>query len=171
MNTKHYLSTILIFSVIVLSVFLGNAQNCSETIRMIPKGFGYVYYQDNVMLNFTQVMQAASSHKEAFKLLEKSKNMRNISYVFATAGSGCLGFSLGYLIGIAISNNKVNQPLFFSALGAGVAFIGVSIGLEFGAVNKTKEAIDIFNNAIKQKINANLDLGFSPGGVMLRLNF
>jgi len=55
-------------------------------------------------------------------------------------------------------------------LGAGAVFTGISIGFEVGANNKAKEAITVFNNAIRQSNNANLDLGFSPGGVMLRLN-
>jgi len=64
-----------------------------------------------------------------------------------------------------------NGILFCSMLGAGAVFIGIGIGFEVGANNKAKEAITVFNNAIRQSNNANLDLGFSPGGVMLRLSF
>ena len=116
-------------------------------------------------------MQLTASNPEAFRLLEKSNSMRNAGYVFAVAGGGCVGYSLGYALGLAMFGNTMNQPLFFSMLGAGAIFIGVGIGFEVGANNKAKEGITVFNNAIKQSKNTSIDLGFSPKGVMLRLEF
>jgi hypothetical protein len=37
--------------------------------------------------------------------------------------------------------------------------------------HKVRKGVTVFNNAIKQKNNTYLDLGFSPNGMMLRLNF
>jgi len=171
MNTKHHLTTILIFAAIFLSCFSSNAQNSSGLIRAEKRGLGYIYYKDNVMLNFRQVMQATSSNPEALKLMKESNNMRNVGYVFAFLGGGCVGYSLGYALGRTISNNEINYGIFGAVLGVGAALIGVGISFEVGANKKAKEGVDVFNNAIRQKNNANLDLGFSPGGVMLRLNF
>jgi hypothetical protein len=171
MNTKYYLATILIFVAFFLSGFSSNAQNGSDTIRVVKKGLGYIYYKDNQMLNFKQAMHLTASNPEAFRLLEKSNSMRNAGYIFAAAGGGCVGYSLGYALGIAMFGNTMNKGLFFSTLGAGAVLIGIGIGFEVGANNKAKAGIDLFNNAIKQSSNTNLDLGFSPGGVMLRLNF
>lgn len=171
MTLKSYLSAILLFTVIALSVFSANAQNSSDTIRIVKKGLGYVFYKDDVVVNYKQALQLTASNVEAFRLLEKSNSMRNAGYIFAAVGGGCVGYSLGYALGLAMFGNTMNKPLFFSVLGAGAVLIGVGIGFEVGANNKAKEAISIFNNAIKQSSNANLDLGFSPGGVILRLSF
>jgi len=172
MNTKHSLTAILIFIAIFLSGFSSNAQNGSDTIRIVRKGLSYVYYKGDDMLNFKQLMNITTSNLEAFKLIEKSKNMRYTGYIFAIAGGGCLGYSLGYALGTAMLGNTLNKSLFFSMLGTGVVLIGVwSIGFEVGANNKVREGIAVYNNGIRQKNNANLDLGFSSGGVMLRLSF
>jgi hypothetical protein len=171
MNTKHYLTTILILPTIFLFCFSSHAQNSSDTIRIEKKGLGYVYYKDDVMVNYKQALQLTASNVDAFRLLEKSNSLRNAGYVFATAGGGCVGYSLGYVLGTVMVGNTINQPLFFSMLGAGAVFIGIGIGFEVGANNKAKEGITVFNNAIKQSNNANLGLGFSPNGVNLRLNF
>jgi len=171
MNTKHYFTTILFFMVIFLFTYSVKSQNGSDTIRIVKKGLGYVYYKDNAMLNFKQVMTLTKSNTKAFRLMEKSNNMRVGSYIFGIAGGGCLGYSLGYVLGAAMFGNTINKPVFFSLLGVGAVFIGVGIGFEVGANNKAKEGVTIFNNSIKQSSNTNLDLGFSPAGVMLRLNF
>ena len=173
MHTKHYFTTILIFATILLFCFSTHAQNNSDidTIRIVKKGLGYVYYKDNEMLNFKQLLSITSSNLEAFRLIEKSNSVRNVGYVFAIAGGGCVGYSLGYALGNAMFGNTMNKGLFFSTLGAGVALIGIGIGFEVSANNKAKAGIDLFNNAIKQSSNTNLDLGFSSGGVMLRMNF
>jgi len=171
MHTKHYLTTILIILASCLSSFSVHAQNSSDTIRIIKTGLNYSYYKENTKLSFNQVMQLTKSNIKAYKLIEQSNNMRVGSYIFAIAGGGCLGYSLGYALGAAMFGNTINRPVFFSLLGVGAVFIGVGIGFEVGANNKAREGVAIFNNDIKQKHNANFDLGFSPGGVMLRLNF
>ena len=171
MNIKPYQTTILIFAAVFLFCFSSNAQNSSDTIRIVKKGLGYVFYKDDVVVNYKQALQLTASNVEAFRLLEKSNSMRNAGYIFAAVGGGCVGYSLGYALGLAMFGNTMNKPLFFTMLGTGAVLIGVGVGFEVGANNKAKKAIDIFNNAIKQSSNANLDLGFSPGGVILRLSF
>jgi len=171
MNIKFYLTTILIFAAVFLFCFSSNAQNSSDTIRIVKKGLGYVYYKDNVVVNYKQALQLTASNLEAFRLLEKSNSMRNAGYVFAVAGGGCVGYSLGYALGLAMFGNTMNKPLFFSMLGTGAVLIGIGIGIEVGANNKAKEGITVFNNAIKKSMNTSIDLGFSPGGVMLKIGF
>jgi len=171
MNIKSYLTTILIFVTIFLFCFSSRAQNSSDTIRIVKKGLGYVFYKDDVMVNYKQALQLTASNVEAFRLLEKSNSMRNAGYIFAAAGGGCVGYSLGYALGLAMFGNTINKPLFFSTLGAGAVLIGIGIGFEVGANNKAKKGITVFNNAVRQSKNTSIDLGFSPGGVMLRLGF
>jgi len=170
MDTKFYLSEVLVLLAFLFFGFSGNAQSSSDTIRMVKKGSGIAYYKDSEMLNLTQVIQLTSSHKEAVKLLEQSRNMRNITYIFAPVGGFCLGYSVGHLIGTAIFGTAINQPLFFAMLGAGVVFTGITIALEAGSNNKARMGIALFNQSVKQKNNISLDLGFSPGGMLLKLN-
>jgi len=171
MSTKYYFTTILIFATLFLSYLSGNAQNGSDTIRVVKKGLGYAYYKDNEMLNYTQLTHLTSSNSETATLLRASKNMQVGAYIFGCFGGGFMGYSLGYALGTAMSGNTLNKTLFFSMLGAGAVFIGIGIGFEVGANNKAKAGIDLFNNAIKQSNSANLDLGFSLNGVVLKLNF
>jgi len=65
----------------------------------------------------------------------------------------------------------INKNIFYPTLGAGAALIFIGICFEIGANNKAIEGIAVYNNAIKQKNSTSLDLGFSPGGVMLKLSF
>ena len=161
MNTKHSAS-VLIFASIFLSCFLSSAQNSSDTIKIVKKGLGYAYYKDNEMLNYTQLTHLTISNSEAVTLLRASKNMQVGAYIFGCLGGGCMGYSLGYALETAMRGNTLNKTLFFSMLGAGAVFVGIGIGFEVGANNKAKEGIVVFNNAIRQKNSANLDLGFSP---------
>jgi hypothetical protein len=39
------------------------------------------------------------------------------------------------------------------------------------SADNLRKGVDIFNNTIKQKNNTNIDLGFSPNGMILKLNF
>jgi len=171
MNTKHYLPTILLFTVIALSVFSSNAQNSSDLIRMAKKTFGYAYYKDNERLNFSQIIQLTTSNPTSLKLTEQAYYMRYAGYAFSGIGGFSLGFALGHALGRAVAGKSIDEKLFYPLLGAGAGLIVVGICLEFGAINKTKHAVAAYNNAIRQENNTNLDLGFSPGGVMLRLNF
>ena len=171
MNKKHYLSAIFIFAIFVLTTISAKSQNNSDTIRMEKKGLGYVYYKDEALLNFKQAMQLTHSTPEAYRLMEKSNNMRVASYIFGFAGGLSLGFSLGHALGSLMVGNPINETLFYPMLGGGAALIGIGFGLEVGANKKTKKAIAVYNNSIKQKNTQTLDLGISANGIMLKLNF
>jgi hypothetical protein len=147
------------------------SQNSSDTISLKNKLIGYVYYKNNVKLSFEQVMLEVGSNPKAYKLMKISNNMQNAGYIFAIAGISSLGFSLGYALICEIYRNKINKTLFFTTFGSGLGFIGVGISFEIGSSILAKKGITIFNNSIKQRNNTNLDLGISPNGIMLRLNF
>ena len=171
MTPKHTLPTILLFAVISLFCFASHAQYSSDTIRMEKKGLGYVYYKNNEMLNFSQLTHLTNSNSESATLLRASKNMQVGAYIFGCLGGGFVGYSLGYALGTAMRGNTLNRTLFFSMLGAGAGFVGIGIGFEVGANNKVKEAVRIYNNTVKQKSNTTLNLGVSPNGLIVNLNF
>jgi len=171
MTLKHILPTILLFAVISLSCFSSCAQDGSDTIRMEKRGLGYACYKNNEILNFTQLTHLTNSNSETTKLLRASKNMQVGAYIFGCLGGGFIGYSLGYALGTAVRGNPLNKTLFFSMLGAGAGFVGIGIGFEVGANNKVKEAVRIYNNTVKQKSNTTLNLGVSPNGLIVNLNF
>ena len=171
MNTKHYLTAIFIFAFIFLSSFNANSQSSSDTIKIVKSGLGNTYYHNGNILNFKQLTSTLHANKEAYGFLEKASSMRVGSYIFGCLGGGFLGFSLGHALGRAMVGAPINKTLFFSMLGAGVGFTGIGIAFDVGANKKIKEGVTVYNNALKQKNNANLDLGFSPNGVIMRLNF
>jgi phosphoribosylformylglycinamidine (FGAM) synthase-like amidotransferase family enzyme len=172
MNPKTYLPTFLIFAVIFLSTFSVNAQNSSDTIQMRNTGLGgKAYYKDNVKLNFSEVMQLTRSNPEAYKFMDKASTMRIGSYIFGIPGGFVFGFALGHGLGRTMLGNPINKTLFYSMLGAGAALIGVGIGFEIGAKSNVKKGVAVFNNVIRQKNSANLDLGFSSNGIFLKFNF
>jgi hypothetical protein len=171
MNHKHHLSAILLLAAIFLSCFSGYAQHVSDTIRMEKTWGGYVYYKDNTRLSFKQLLHLTNSNLEAVKLLEKSNDMRIASYIVGIPGSFAFGFSLGYALGALIVGNTFNKNIVYPILGAGIALTSIGIGLEIGANTKAKQGVAIYNNAIKQKNNAHLNLGISTDGILLRLNF
>jgi len=179
MNPKQFFTTILIIATVFFSGFSGKSQNNQDTISIVKGKFGYTYQQGNKIMNLKQLMYLTyPSNKEAFRLMRKSNNLRNASTVFGFAGGGCLGFALGYALARSLSYNSItmyynpiNRPLFFSFLGAGVGLIGIGIGFEIVAKSNLKEAIDVYNHDIKQKNSANLDLGLTSNGMMMKLNF
>ena len=171
MNTKHYLAAILFFWIIFLLGFSVKSQEISDTIIIEKKIIGYEYYKDGFLLTFNQVAQLTKSNTESAKLMEKSIDMRISGYVWEGVGGFILGSSLGYALGCAMVDKFFSKPLFFGLLGAGTVVMSTGIGLEICAIKKAKKSVDIYNNSIKQKNNANLDLGISTQGMMLRLNF
>ena len=171
MNTKNYLTAILIFAVLYLSCISSHAQSNSDTIRLEKRGLGYHCYKDNEVLNFTQLTSLTHSNSEVATLLKASKNMQVGAFIFGCLGGGFMGYSVGYALGTVMRGNTLNNTLFFSMLGAGAVFAGIGIGFEVGANNKVKKAVLIYNKSIKQNNPQTLDLGISANGMMLRLNF
>jgi hypothetical protein len=116
-------------------------------------------------------MALTASNPKAHKLLAESKSRRNSSYIAGIAGGALAGYALGSLVGSAISGNPINEPVFYSTLIAGTIFVGIAFGLNASANFKTECAVEIFNKSQKENNNPNLNLGFSPTCVNLKLIF
>ena len=171
MNTKPYLTAILFFAAIFLSGFSGSAQNSADTIRIEKNGLGYMYSKDNVTLYVKQIRALTASNPEARKLLEEYDYRRISSYGLAILGGGCIGWALGDVIGSSMYGNPIHKPVFFSLLGAGAVFMGGAIASDAIANHRLKAAVVLYNKSQRENNNTKLDLGFSPNGVNLRLNF
>ena len=132
---------------------------------------GVDYFQNNKMLNFSQLMDLSASNPAAHKLMKDAHTLYISSICFNAAGGFLLGYSAGYAIRCAVKKNQVNMKKFIPILGAGVGVIGIGIGFELWSNNKTNKGVLILNNAVKQKNSTNVNLGFSPNGMALKLNF
>ena len=171
MNIKHYLTAILIFATIFLSGISIKAQDSMATITIKGRGFGYAYYQNGKSLNMAQLAEITRDTKEAFKYIIKADNYKIAGIAFGAVGGGCVGYSLGYLLGCSMVGQPVELKKFLPFLVAGAGGVVCSIAFDAGSKDKVRQGVEIYNNSIKQKNNANLDVGFSPNGLMLQLNF
>ena len=171
MNTKPYLTAILFFAIIFLSHFSGNAQKISDTISIVKDGFDTDYYQKGQKLDLGQLVDIVKENSVACSFIEKAYTLHVIGVVFDVAGGVYFGFSAGYAIGCAITGNLVNLKVLLPLLGASAGFIICGITCEIVSKNKIHRGVKLFNQSKKQSNNTNLDFGFSPNGVNLRLNF
>jgi len=171
MNKKTYLSVILFFATIILSVLSAKSQDISDTIRIERNAIGVEYYQNNKTLKFNQLMDISANNQVAHKLIKNAYALHILSVSFSSLGGFMIGFSAGYAIGCAIQENLVDMKIFLPILGTGVGFSGIGIGFEVGANNKVKKGVAIFNHSIKQKSNTNINLGISTNGMLIKMNF
>jgi hypothetical protein len=171
MKPRHYVTAFLIFAALFLLCFSGNAQNSSDEIKVVSKGLSYVIYQNSQKLSFGQLMSITKENKEAYKIIVKASNLETAGVFFGIIGGGALGFSLGYALGSYLTGNSIEKSVILPVLGAGAVLTICSITMEVISYDNLRRGVDIYNKSIKQKNSTNLDLGFSPGGVMLKLNF
>jgi hypothetical protein len=171
MNTKPLFTIILIFTAIFLSCFALQSQNNTDTIRIEKRGADNVYYKGTTKMNFNQAMQLTASNPVAYRLMEQANNKRAGYQICGTIGGGCLGFALGEVIVTSILGKAINKPLFLSMAGAGGVLLGIGIACGVEANKKAKEGINVYNQSIKQKTNAHLNVSFYPNGMVLKMNF
>jgi len=182
MNLKYHVTALLLFTTLILSSFSLKAQNDSDTICMRRNvgEFRYFIYKNDEPITFKQAMRETASNNEAYRLMRTSKHLKVIGNTLEVSGALCLGFAIGYALVDSFTpkpkdkygqerdrNTEIYAPLCVT----GVMFIGIGICFEVGANKKTKKAIAVYNNSIKQKNTQALDLGISANGIMLKLNF
>ncbi|MCL2290366.1 MAG: hypothetical protein FWC34_06645 [Bacteroidetes bacterium] len=115
-------------------------------------------------------MDFTKEDEMAYKFMRQAHNLRIASIGFYTPAAFFIGFSVGYIITGTIFNTvDMNILLFSAGIGGGLLIGGGICTLLANA--KILKGVKVFNNSVRQNDNASLDLGFSPGGVMLRLNF
>jgi uncharacterized membrane protein (Fun14 family) len=171
MTTKHYLATILFFTLIFLFAFSANAQNSSDTISIIKNRFDTDYYQEGRILNLDQLMNVVKENKVAYSLMKEAYALYVTGIVFDVAGGFFLGTSVGYAIGCAIRENLVNLKVLIPLLSVSTGFIVCGITCEIVSKNKIHKGVCVYNYSKKHTQSTSLDLGFSPNGVNVRLNF
>jgi len=159
MNPKHPFPAILFSTLFLLCSLSAKTQSISDTIRIERNIFGVDYYQNNKMLNFSQLMDLSTSNPAAHKLMKDAYTLHIFSICMSSAGGFLLGYSAGYAIGRAVKKNQVDMNIFISILGVGAGITSIGIGFELWSNNKTNKGVLILNNAVKQKNSANVNLG------------
>lgn len=169
----HKLATYFFFATFFLLHFFVKSQNNSDTISMIKKDGRFLYYKNDVVLSKEQLKNLLIENNTiAFYLMEQSNNRRVTSCIFGFAGGVSLGYSFVYLLDRLQNKKNMNPKLFYPFLGAGLGLIVIGIDFGISANNKAREAIAAYNRSKRQKNNStSLNLGFSPGGVLLKLDF
>jgi len=167
MNPKHFLTTI------VFLIFCVNctAQNKTDTITIVKNGFETEYLQDNKKLSLDRLLAITQENSSSYAFVKKAHNLHIASVALETVGGIFIGFSLGYVVGRTIMGNIVNLKVLLPALGVGSVFV-VSGVLSQSSSNKNLQyGVWAYNHSLNQKNNLYFDLGFSPTGMALRLNF
>jgi hypothetical protein len=100
--------------------------------------------------------------------MRQGNNLRVASICLYTPAAFFLGFSVGYII---ITGPDFNKNISFISLGAGAGLLIAGGICELVSNAKILKGVKIFNHSKIQNNHTNLDLGFSPNGVILRLNF
>ena len=171
MTLKHILPTILLFAVIYLSCFSSCAQYSSDTITVKKFGRESVYSYNNRIIRPYQLSDIAYSNKEAAKLFQEALHLRVAGGFLGGIGGFVVGFTAGHTIVRTTKNVPVKWAVVLPFLAIGSAFIICSISFEVLAKQRVDIGVRVFNNSIKQKNSANLNLGISTNGMIVRLNF
>jgi hypothetical protein len=172
MNAKHYLPTILICATIFLFYFKSYAQNSSDEIKIVNgKFWGCDAIQNGKTLTYNQLIKITRENPESCKYISKAYGLKGAGIFLGFVGGCGMGFSLGYALGRVIYDSPFEMKIFFPVAIAGVCLVACSITFDALATQNLRKGVDIFNKSIKQKNNANIDIGFMPNGMFLKLNF
>ena len=172
--TKKVICLIIIMALIFLVPFLAYSQNDSTAIKIQSKEFGIAFSQNGKTVRIGELMDITKTNEEAYKFILKSSSLDVASVFLGIVGGGCLGFSIGYGIGYFLSGYKVSMKVLLPILGVGVG--STICGFVFSAMSAdhARRGVEIYNNALKQRHNTSsnsLDIGFSPNGVAMKVNF
>lgn len=158
------MKTLLIITTVLLCYSNLFAQNQSDSIE-VKKRLGTVFIQNGRYLTPRQLLDITESNPEAYKEMKIAKTNYDVGTVFGFAG----GFLVGWPVGTAIAGGKPNWTL----AGIGAGLIVVSIPFSSAYTKHAKNAVNIYNNGIRQTGMKNFDLklGLASNGIGLKITF
>jgi len=137
------------------------AQISTDTL-VIKKGL--TFQQNQKTYTFKEVPALMHNNKQAYEFIQKARTQSIISNVLSFAGGGFIGWPLG----TAIAGGEANWTL--AAIGAGL--IVVAIPVFSSAKKNATKAVQIYNEGVQtQQNNLSVNLGVTPQGVGLQINF
>jgi len=171
MNIKRLFATFISFSAVLLFSYTAKSQAVSDTIRIkeISSTIRYYYVGNNqVKLNF--LMDVTKENEISNKLMQQAYNLHLLSTGLCVVGGLTVGFAFGYLILPGITNSIKNEVL-YSSFGAGVGLLICGGVCELASRNKILKGVRIYNKSMQNNAAASFDIGISPTGMTLKLNF
>jgi hypothetical protein len=150
--------------IFLLTVFTVCGQIKSDTIE-IKKSFGTVFRQNGKNLTPKQLMAITSSNPEAYKEMKIAKSNYDFGSVIGFAG----GFMVGWPVGTALAGGDANWTL----AGIGAGLICISIPFSTAYTKHTKNAVEIYNNQLRQTGFNQVDfkVGLTCNGIGIKVNF
>lgn len=112
----------------------------AQQIEMKKVFGGTQYIQHGHKMTFGELVKVMEGNLEAQSLIKKAK----ANNVTATILGGVGGFFIGYPIGRAIGGG---EP-YWSLVGVGLGFVGLSVAISASANSKAKNAVGLYNAAL-----------------------
>ncbi|MDL2242886.1 hypothetical protein LJC25_04070 [Bacteroidales bacterium OttesenSCG-928-K03] len=142
--------------------------NHGEPIEVLQvKQNKFIYLQDDVQLNYNQILNIVQNDSEATKYLKKAKNQIGAASVLGY----CAGFCLGYgIVGLLFNPSEANLII----AGAGLGFLAIGLPLEIPFRKNVYKGVSIYNEnlgGINEVADISLRFGFTNNGVGMVLNF
>jgi hypothetical protein len=172
LNTRLYIATMVLFTILFSFSNSVKSQSSFDTIKVAEKGAGvrHFYVGDN-QLNFNMLMGLTHKNETAFKFMEQAYNLRLASRLLYITGGVTVCFAIVYISQIHNSNSFTDIKVLLPSIGGGVFIILCGGICEFFSKDKILKGVKVFNKSIKENSTANLNIGFSPTGMTLKLNF
>jgi hypothetical protein len=139
----------------------------AQQIEMKKVFGGYKFSQNNENLTMSNLVKTMESNQQAFELIKKAKSKNSLASIIGFAGGGLIGWP----IGTAVAGGEANWTL--AGIGAGLLAVGIPISLS--AINKAKEAVEIYNSSLNttsyNKFQPEFKIIANGEGIGLTMNF
>ncbi|NVJ88723.1 MAG: hypothetical protein HWD82_04710 [Flavobacteriaceae bacterium] len=153
---------VFVFAAILFTSITLNAQK----IEMNKVWGGYQFTQDGKSLSLNDMQEIMKSNQEAYDLVQSAKSNKTWGMILGTAG----GVLVGFPIGTAIGGGDPEWAL----AGVGAALIVASIPIVKGFNNKTKKAVELYNNDVTSgayHFNPSFDLNIKGTSLGIIMSF
>ncbi len=147
--------------IICLTCSLAMGQQTPDTITINKS----LYVKDGIIYSLNELPGLVSTCRNAVELARKAKNQNITATIFAGIGGACVGWPIGTFIG-------GGEPE-WNLVVVGAAFIGIGIPLSVCANKNARRAVELYNRETSphQQTDIRLNIGFTPGGIGLALQF
>ncbi len=159
---KTSIITVLLLSCLSFSF----SQAPSDSITVKKRFGGYVFYQDDKMLNMRQLIKIMEPNELAYKEIKSARSANTIAMIFSYTG----GFLIGYPLGTMLGGEEPNWTI--AGIGAGLVAIAIPFGIKSN--NHAKNAVDFYNRGLETgsfQDNYEFNLVLTGNGIGITLLF
>ncbi|MCL2027776.1 MAG: hypothetical protein FWG79_04725 [Bacteroidales bacterium] len=142
------------------------AQNTTEAMVIKQNAWtGTTFIQDGKSFTFKEVSVLMQDNPLAYESIKKARNNNTFGTVLAALGGAFVGWPLG----TALAGGEANWGMV--AIGAGLIVVAIPI---YNTANRhAHNAVQYYNEGVRppQSSNVSVNLGTSPNGIGLQINF